>query len=62
MLLDRPPRVQGRLCSVSALSEDDFELAPGSLESETFGDTINEANLFAISAVQLARTGTTQTS
>jgi hypothetical protein len=57
MLLDRPPHVQGRLCNVPALSEADFEQANGSNETETFGETLNGANTFAIHAVQLAWTG-----
>ncbi|KAJ5814936.1 hypothetical protein N7474_006713 [Penicillium riverlandense] len=56
MLLDRPPHVQGRLCNVPPLSESDFEQDNGSIEAETFGETLNEANVFAINAVQLART------
>ncbi|CAG8893267.1 unnamed protein product [Penicillium egyptiacum] len=51
MLLDRPPHVQGRLCNVPPLSEADFEQACGSQEPD-----LNEANTFAINAVQLART------
>jgi hypothetical protein len=57
MLLDRPPHVQGRLCNVPPLSESDFEQDNGSMQAETFGETLNEANIFAINAVQLARTG-----
>jgi hypothetical protein len=55
MLLDRPPRVQGRLCNVSPLSEADFEQVSGSQET----DNDYEANTFAINAVQVARTGST---
>lgn len=57
MLLDRPPHVQGRLCNVPPLSEADFEEVNWSKETETFGETLNQANLFAINAVELARTG-----
>jgi len=59
MLLDRPPHVQGRLCSVPPLSEADFEPVSGSKDTETFGETLNEANIFVINAVQLARIGIT---
>ncbi|KAJ5606204.1 Transcription factor [Penicillium lagena] len=56
MLLDRPPHVQGRLCNVPPLSESDFEQSTGSKKTETFGENLNEANIFVINAVQLART------
>lgn len=59
MLLDRPPHVQGRLCNVPPLSESDFEQVSGSKETEISGETLNEANIFMINAVQLARTGIT---
>ena len=59
MLLDRPPHVQGRLCNVPPLSEADFEQANGPKKTETFGETLNEADIFAINAVQLARIGIT---
>ncbi|KAJ5979842.1 hypothetical protein N7481_007140 [Penicillium waksmanii] len=55
MLLDRPPRVQGRLCNVKPLAEDDFEQPTDSADQETFGETLNAANRFTINAVQLAR-------
>ncbi|OQD90866.1 hypothetical protein PENANT_c001G06735 [Penicillium antarcticum] len=58
MLLDRPPHVQGRLCNVPPLSEADFEHVNGLKGAETFDETLNEANVFAINAVQLARIGT----
>jgi hypothetical protein len=57
MLLDRPPRVQGRLCSVKPLAEDDFEQQTDCVDQETFGETLNAANRFTINAVQLARIG-----
>jgi len=56
MLLDRPPRVQGRLCNVRPLSEDDFDLS-SDVEIEAPGRILPEADLFAIHAVQLARIG-----
>jgi hypothetical protein len=59
MLLDRPPHVQGRLCNVPPLSEADFERVNGSKETETFGETLNKANVFAIKAAELARIGIT---
>ncbi|KAJ6068616.1 transcriptional regulator family: Fungal Specific TF [Penicillium canescens] len=55
MLLDRPPHVQGRLCNVPPLSEADFEQANGLKETETFGEALNKANVFAIKAAQLAQ-------
>lgn len=58
MLLDRPPHVQGRLCNVPPLSEADFEQAE-SEETELSREGLNEANAFAINAMQLARTGST---
>jgi hypothetical protein len=58
MFLDRPPHVQGRLCNVPPLSEADFEQV-GSQETEPSRESFNEANTFAINAVQLARTGST---
>lgn len=57
MLLDRPPRVQGRLYNVKPLAEDDFEQPTDSADQETFGETLNAANRFTINAVQLARIG-----
>lgn len=54
MLLDRPPHVQGRLCNIPPLSEADFDQVSESQETD-----LNEANTFAINAVQLARTGST---
>ncbi|KAJ5688837.1 hypothetical protein N7462_003229 [Penicillium macrosclerotiorum] len=56
MLLDRPPHVQGRLCNVDTLSETDFEGLDENIESEKVGQTLSEANMFAVNAVQLART------
>lgn len=58
MLLDRPPHVQGRLCNVPPLSEADFEQVE-SEETEHSREGLNEANAFAINAMQLARTGST---
>ncbi|CAI7578441.1 unnamed protein product [Penicillium manginii] len=55
MLLDRPPRVQGRLCNVRPLSEDDFEGPTQSADQENLGETFNAANNFTIHAVQLAQ-------
>ncbi|KAJ9483120.1 hypothetical protein VN97_g10293 [Penicillium thymicola] len=55
MLLDRPPHVQGRLCNVPPLSETDFEQAEPE-ETELSREGLNEANAFAINAMQLART------
>lgn len=57
MLLDRPPRVQGRLCNVKPLSEDDFEKVTIFEGTEVLGKTLNDADRFAINAVQLARIG-----
>jgi hypothetical protein len=57
MLLDRPPRVQGRLCNVRPLSEDDFEGPTQSADQEILGETFNAANNFTIHAVQLAQIG-----
>jgi hypothetical protein len=57
MLLDRPPHVQGRLCNVSPLSEADFEPVNEPNDTETFGETLNGANIFVIHAVQLAQIG-----
>lgn len=57
MLLDRPPHVQGRLCNVPPLSEADFEPVNDFKDTETIGGTPNEANVFVINSVQLARTG-----
>lgn len=59
MLLDRPPHVQGRLCNVPPLSEADFEQVNDLKDTETIGGTPNEANIFVINSVQLARTGMT---
>lgn len=59
MLLDRPPHVQGRLCNVPPLSETDFEQVSDCKDTETIGGTPNEANIFVINSVQLARTGMT---
>ena len=59
MLLDRPPHVQGRLCNVPPLSEADFEQVNDRKDTETIGGTPNEANIFVINSVQLARTGMT---
>lgn len=57
MLLDRPPRVQGRLCNVKPLSEDDFEEVNISEGTEAFGKILDDADIFAINAVQLALIG-----
>jgi hypothetical protein len=59
MLLDRPPRVQGRLCNVPPLSEADFEQVNGLQAAETICRNLNEANIFVINSVQLAQTGMT---
>jgi hypothetical protein len=59
MLLDRPPHVQGRLCNVPSLSEADFEQVNNLKDTENIGGTPNEANIFVINSVQLARTGMT---
>lgn len=59
MLLDRPPHVQGRLCNVPPLSEADFEQVNNLKDTENIGGTPNEANIFVINSVQLARTGMT---
>ncbi|CAI7646993.1 unnamed protein product [Penicillium viridicatum] len=58
MLLDRPPHVQGRLCNVPPLSEADFEQVESEhTEPSREGlNEANEANTFAINAMQLART------
>ncbi|OJJ29669.1 hypothetical protein ASPWEDRAFT_121776 [Aspergillus wentii DTO 134E9] len=56
MLLDRPPRVQGRLCDVAPLSEADFDLVSGLLERDCLGGTQREQSLFVVYAVQLAQT------
>ncbi|KAJ5110534.1 transcriptional regulator family: Fungal Specific TF [Penicillium argentinense] len=53
MLLDRPPRVQGRLCNVPPLSEADVERVSES-QLKTSAVTSIDEDLFMIYAVQLA--------
>ena len=57
MFLDRPPRVQGRLCNVPPLTEADFETGDNPKNS---GDSVEQSYAsgdFLVKTVQLARIG-----
>ncbi|CAG7942180.1 unnamed protein product [Penicillium salamii] len=55
MFLDRPPHVQGRLCNVPPLTEDDFEPNDDPDDSDPSDENFYNVSMFVINAMQLAR-------
>ncbi|KAJ5352440.1 transcriptional regulator family: Fungal Specific TF [Penicillium brevicompactum] len=53
--LDRPPHIQGRLCTVPPLDESDFDCPESPGESGSPGHSAHQVNTFVISTMQLAR-------